>query len=106
MNKWIDYEGKIRAWVRAGNTDQQIAELMTAELGRNITKSLVFYIRKSFGITATRKSGQCLNRNYGRSSAPQPITGEVTYIDGIRVTIYPALWAEGAKCDHRVKPRR
>lgn len=98
MSKWADYIQSIREWCAEGLTDRQIATKLSQMTGEEVSKQTVSGLRYKHGIKTSRGRGRYPGK-------PQPASIPV-YIDGILVKQFPAMWAEGAKLDHRARPRR
>jgi hypothetical protein len=97
-NKWDKREKAIRQMAEDGMTDSEIGEVYRA------SKGVISDVRKALGIT--RKQSTAATPTV--RPAPEPLPGH-TYTDenGLTVTSYPTMYAEGAGVQSvTAKPRR
>lgn len=96
MSKWQPYVEMIAAWKADALTDMEIADLLGLEIGQSVTREMVTYIRKQFGIKSIAIKGK-----YKRKPKPAPVCNEFVlrteFVDGVRITYYKTLWADGAR---------
>lgn len=95
MTDWLPHVQLVRRLAAAGLCDREISEHLSAAIGRKVGKKVINGIRHKYKIKSTYL------REY-KARKPKSIKLKVNPTskrkeNGITVTVYPPMWAEGAR---------